>query len=250
MLQSLHPDFLAHAPALLEICQYAKANEPEPETLALLIEEDPEWLASWNWAHSLLCANRVTGLAGSAFAVPFLHPDVCANLVNEAVLLGDRHGFRPNLEEDSPYQIPEIVVKHVAPELHDMLAELIPFLNIWYMLIYQAEPQKISSIQFAKYEPSGTGHGNWHHDNDSEFTAVVSLAPEMFEGGGTDIRLNALEHTSIPPLPAGYALILNGKQILHRGREVTAGVRHLLVFWLDGVSCGDSVSITQTPAVE
>lgn len=250
MLDSLHPDFRSHAPVLLEMIEYAKANQPEPEKLAEMIEEDAEWLASWNWAHNLLCSSRVTGLGGSAFAVPFLHPEVCANLVDEAVLLGERHGHRPNPEEGSPYQIPEIVVKHVAPELHDKLAELIPYLNIWFMLIYQVTPQSISSIQFAKYEPTGTAHGNWHHDRDSDFTAVVSLAPQLCKGGGTDIRLNAVEHVSVDPLPAGYALVLNGKQILHRGRSVTEGVRHLLVYWLDSSCADDSVSISQTPNVE
>lgn len=250
MHEALHPEFREHAGVLLEIIEYARAHNPQTEELAALIQEDAEWLASWNWAHNRLCSDRVTGLSGSAFAVPFLHPAVCANLVAEAVVLSAAHGHKPNLDEDSPYQIPEIVLKHVAPELHDRLADLIPYLNIWFMLIYQTGPQSISSIQFAKYEPNDTAHGNWHHDKDSDFTAVVSLEPELCKGGGTDIRVNAAEYASINPLPAGYALIMNGKQIMHRGRSVEEGVRHLLVFWLDSALRDDSVSIKQTPTIE
>lgn len=248
MIEALHPDFRQHYPALMEIITYAKNADPQPETLAEMIEQDDEWLSAWQWAMGILVTNRVTGLAGSAFAVPFLHPDVCGKLVDEAVRLGIEHGHQPNLEEDSPYQIPELVLKHVAPELHERCAELVEALKIWFLLIYHVAPNSISSIQFAKYEPNGTAHGNWHHDRDSDFTAVVSLAPELFEGGGTDIRLNAVDYHSVPPLPAGFALIMNGKQIQHRGRAVESGVRHLLVFWLD--SRGGSVSIPQTPRVQ
>lgn len=233
MIRSLHPELLKHAPALMEIIRCAKEVTDDPEKLAELIEEDHEWLEAYQWAIGTLTANRVTGLAGSAYAVPFLHPDVCANLVAEAVRMGEERGFVPNPEEEGPYQIPEIVVNHADPALHDHLAGLIDYLNIWFLLIYQIVPNSISSIQFAKYEPNGTAHGNWHHDRDSDFTAVVSLAPDLFEGGGTDIRLSPTLHHSVPPLPAGYALIMNGKQILHRGRAVTEGTRHLLVYWLD-----------------
>lgn len=248
MLNSLHPDLRPHFPALMEIITYAKSADPQPEALLEMIEQDEEWSSAFGWAMSVLTNYRVTGLAGSAFAVPFLHPDVCANLVGEAVRLGEEHGHQPNPEEDSPYQIPELVLKHLDPVLYEHCAELVEVLKVWFLMIYHVAPNSISSIQFAKYEPNGTDHGNWHHDRDSDFTAVVSLAPELFEGGGTDIRLNPVEYHSVPPLPAGYALIMNGKQIQHRGRAVTAGVRHLLVFWLD--SRADSVSISQTPSVQ
>lgn len=248
MMNALHPEFRQHADALLEMIEYAKAETPEPEKLWELIEQDDSWHAAYSWAMTYLVNNRVAGLGGSAYGVPFLHPEVCSKLVAEAVRLGEVHGHRPNLEEDSPYQIPEIVVKHVAPELHEELAGLIEYLNIWFMLIYQVAPTSISSIQFAKYEPNGTAHGNWHHDRDSSFTAVVSLAPELFTGGGTDLRLSPTEFYSVAPLPPGFALIMNGKQLHHRGRAVESGVRHLLVFWLD--SCADSVSISQTATVE
>lgn len=233
MMNSLHPDFRRHAPALIEIIECAKDLRPEPEKLDELICEDDDWKAAYQWALAVLTENRVTGLGGSVFAVPLLHPDVCRNLVGEAMRLGEQYGHRPNLEEEGPYQIPEIVVEHADKELHAELVKLIRYLNVWFMLIYQMEPASISSIQFAKYEPSGTGHGNWHNDRDSSFTAVVSLAPDLFDGGGTDIMLSPVDYFSIPALPAGYALILNGKQIRHRGRQVTAGERHLLVYWLD-----------------
>lgn len=233
MNESLHPDFARYAGTLLEIIEVAKDINPSPETLAELIKEDDEWNEAYGWAHGVLMSNRVTGLGGSAFAVPFLHPSVCKNLVNAAEQLGEIHGHQPNPIEEGPYQIPEIVIKHVDQPLHDALADMIKYLNLWFMLIYQVEPNSISSIQFAKYEPDGTAHGNWHHDRTSDFTAVVSLNPDDFTGGGTDIRLSPTDYHSIPPLPQGYALLLNGKQVHHHGRAVEQGARHLLVFWLD-----------------
>ncbi|QRE00634.1 hypothetical protein [Pseudomonas phage Itty13] len=247
MIHRLHPDLRTHLPALLEIITCAKEVTDDPERLTELIEEDSDWLAAWTWARDLLLSNRVTGLAGSAFGLPLLDPAYCDELVAHAERLGKEVGHRPNPEEESPYQIPELVLAHVAPELHAEVVELISFLNVWFLLIYQIEARGIASIQFAKYEPNGTAHGNWHHDRDSDLTAVVSLAPELHLGGGTDVRMSPVDYLSVPPLPKGYALVFDGKHIQHRGRAVEAGVRHLLVFWL---TAAGNVPVSETAQVE
>lgn len=245
MMIRLHPELRQHLPALLEILSYAYEAKPEPDELADQIAGIAEWMDAYSWAMGYLTNNRVTAFGGAAYGVPLLDPAYCAHLVSESERLGAERGYVPNPDEDSPYQIPELVLSHVAPGLHEDIADLLPALNAWFTLIYQVVPERISSIQFAKYEPNGTAHGNWHHDKDSPFTAVVSLAPELFTGGGTDIRTTPTSFVSIDPLPAGFALVMNGQQIMHRGRAVESGVRHLLVLWL---AAGESVAISQTPS--
>lgn len=247
MIHKLHPLLRQHLPVLLEIITYAKEVSDDPDTLMGLIDEDAEWAEAYTWARDLLLSNRVTGLGGSAFGVPLLDPEYCDELVAHAERLGEEVGHQPNPEEDSPYQIPELVLAHIAPELHAEVAGLIEHLNVWFLLIFQLEARGIASIQFAKYEPNGTAHGNWHHDRDSDLTAVVSLAPERHEGGGTDVRMSAVDYMSVDPLPKGWALVFDGKHIQHRGRSVASGVRHLLVFWL---TAAGGVSISETKSVE
>lgn len=246
MMNRLHPELRHHLPALMEIITYARDTKAEPEELAGQITQIPEWLDAYEWAMGYLTNNRITAFGGCAYGLPLLDAAYCAELVAESERLGAERGYVANPEEDSPYQIPEIVLSHTAPELYREVQELLlPALNTWFTLIYQVVPERIASIQFAKYEPNGTAHGNWHHDKDSPFTAVVSLAPELFTGGGTDIRTTPTSFVSIDPLPAGFALVMNGQQIMHRGRAVESGVRHLLVLWL---AAGESVAISQTPS--
>lgn len=233
MDEYLHPELRQHLAALREIILCAKEVSDDPERLMGFIEEDPEWTAAYVWARDLLLQNRVTGLGGSVYGVPFLDPAYCDRLVNTAERLGKEVGHKPNPDEDAPYQIPELVLKHVDRALYDDMAKLVEALNVWFLLIYQTEARSVASIQFAKYMPNGTAHGNWHHDRDSDLSAVVSLAPELCVGGGTDVRMSAVDYFSVDQLPKGYALLFAGKHIQHRGRAVEDGVRHLLVFWLE-----------------
>ncbi|MND38623.1 hypothetical protein D3C76_47710 [compost metagenome] len=228
MIHRLHPELRQHLPTLQEILTCAKEVTDDPERLAELIAEDEAWLSAWRWARDILLQNRVTGLGGSAFGVPFLDPGYCDELVATA----ERVEPLANQAEAAAYQIPEIVLKHRLPELYAEVSSLIEFLNVWFLLVFQAEAAAIASLQFAQYAPNGTAHGNWHHDRDSDLSAVVSLAPERFTGGGTDLRLSAVDYHSVPPLPKGYALIFAGKHLHHRGRAVEDGIRHLLVMWL------------------
>lgn len=231
--QSLHPEFLLHVDALKELIDWASSERPEPEDLAEAIKANPDWYASYTWAMSHLAQSRIDGLAGCIYSVPFLSPEFCGSLISQSEVLAVNGGWRTNDCEPKPYQIPEIVIRKRDPALHELLEGLIPFLNLWFALVYQAVPQSVSSIQFTKYSTADIAGGNWHHDLDSDFTAVISLAPSMYEGGGTDVRITPIHYIRVPPLKPGYAMIFNGKQILHRGCPVTSGSRYLLTYWLD-----------------
>lgn len=231
--QSLHPEFLAHVDGLQGLISWATEERPEPEDLAEAILANERWQESYEWAMATLMQGRIDGLAGCVYSVPFLSPDFCGSLISQSEILAVNGGWRTNEGEERPYQIPEIVVSQRDQLLHDALESLIPFLNAWFALIYHTVPQSINSIQFTKYTPNDIAGGNWHHDLDSDFTAVVSLAPSMFEGGGTDVRISPIHYIRVPPLKPGYAMIFNGKQIQHRGCPVTSGSRYLLTYWLD-----------------
>ena len=233
MSQLLHPLLRQHAPALLSLIDMAKETNPEPEELERLIEANPAWATSYQWVISTLMENRLQAMGGNVYAVPFLDPSVCKRLIEQSDKIAEDGGWRRNPAEDSPYQIPEIVLEKRDKTLFNVLAGLIKYLDIYHSILYQNRPTSISSIQFTKYSPDGVSAGNWHHDLDSDFSAVVSLDPEMFEGGGTDVKLAPTLYHHIPPLPQGYALLFNGKMIHHRGCEVTKGSRYLLTYWLD-----------------
>lgn len=248
MIHRLHPDLRPYLPALLEIIRCAAEVTDDPGRLADLIAEDSEWLEAYQWAATMLVHNRLTGLGGNVFAVPLLDPEYCDELVEHSVRLGIEVGHQPNLAEEAAYQIPELVLSQVAPDLYEEVQQAVGFINVWTALAFQTEIGSVSSIQFAKYEPSDTPKGNWHHDRDSDISAVVSLAPELHVGGGTEIRLNLVESFNLDPLPKGYAMLFNGKLVQHRGRAVEDGVRHLLVAWMQTPEL--SVSKTETAELE
>lgn len=231
--RALHPELLPHLDALLAILEMAIDLNPEPEALEAFIREDEAWTAAWSWADGLLRTERASGFGGNAYAVPFLHPDTCARLVSRARQLGEKGAWEPAEDEQPAYQIPEIVLAEHDERLHEILAAMVKYMDIFHLILYQAIPQSVRRIQFTKYAQGDTERGNWHHDRESDFTVVVSLNPGSFSGGGTDLRLTPTEYLTLQPLPAGYALLFNGKQLQHRGRPVEAGERHLLTFWLD-----------------
>lgn len=166
------------------------------------------------------------------YKLPFLSAEYCDLLVAEANAMSDTIGHEPNQEEEVAYQIPELFLETACPSLFAALAVLKErVLDVYSVLLYANQAPVIRAIQFARYESGGVEHGNWHHDDDSDLTAVVSLNPEKFSGGGTDIRINAWSYHTIAPLDKGNVLLFNGKHRLHRGRQVHTGVRDLLVFW-------------------
>lgn len=216
----LHPDLAKVQHGLFPLVQYM-------EDLRWNITDefsDEEW-AAVEFLDSL--PRYANGLAVS---VPLLHPDVCDLIIEEI----NKPGlvWEPNDEEDEDYQIPEIVLKHHMKELHQSLHKFGDATLFRIMkLLWGRGPNHVRSIQLAKYTPEGTRMSGWHHDEDSNMTAVINLAPELYTGGGTDIRTGLLTYEHVPPVPKGHALIFNGYQTLHRGAPVESGERNILVYW-------------------
>lgn len=174
--------------------------------------------------------HRVCGT--NAYTLPYLSPAYADALQTEVLAVPT--GFTPNDLEDKPYQIPEWTTQDNCPQLFRALRELhdAALAPVW-LLIQGKTADLYRSIQFAKYNPKGTSHGNWHHDEDSDQTTVVSLNPEQFSGGGTQLRTSATTYAEVPPLEKGHALLFSGKTTLHRGLNVDAGTRNILVYWCE-----------------
>lgn len=213
----LHPQLRRHLPALREV---ARALEERKHNGITYTDEQ---LDSVVW----LAEHRVQGT--NAYTPPFLSPEYCDKLLAEAEQLAE---YKVNDDEEQPYQIPELVVHEHCTTLATALQVLFDdvFTPIC-LVLYGYCPKILRSVQFAKYTPDNTAHGNWHADADSDITAVVSLAPELFNGGGTALKTGAIGHTIVDKLPKGHALLFHGKTTLHKGLPVTGGVRDLLVFW-------------------
>lgn len=168
-------------------------------------------------------------MAGPVYTIPMLSPEFCDEIVRRA----RSYAYEANEAEGLDYQIDEAVLQEKDPELYDQLVELLPVLNVWSLLVYQRPVTRVSSFQIARYTPDGTNQTGFHHDKSSDITAVISLNPGEFEGGGTEIRVRPDLAELVPPLPKGSALFFNGKMIHHRGAKVTSGERYLLVCWLE-----------------
>lgn len=166
----------------------------------------------------------------SVFSMPFLDPAFCAGLLKES----EQMQYEVNEAEEEAFRIPEVVIKHHCLTLHASLSVLFDnAMKPVAELLYGMEPDVIRSIQFAKYQPTEVGYGNWHHDHDSDFTVVVALS-DSHVGGGTEVKGHGFGASiEVPQLPVGHAMIFPGKVFLHRGMPVTEGVRNLLVFWTE-----------------
>jgi len=170
---------------------------------------------------------------GNAISIPLLDPRVCDDIVVRTASAN----FAPNMDEEPDYRINELVL---APGERSTM-QLVRFAEevIWplFTLLYGKAPNSFSSIQIARYGAPGPVGTGWHHDEDSEATCTVSLNPGQFTGGGTALRpLGGFSApVCVPPLPQGHALLFNGRTTLHRGLDVTSGMRNLLVFWMKHV---------------
>lgn len=215
----LHPELRLHLPAL--------------EALARNLDERKQEQEPWEYGDAVLRAilwlehKRIPDTR--AYRVPFLSPEYCDKLLVEAAAIGE---YAVNPDEETPYQIPELVVAEHCNNLHVSLSILFGrVFEAVCSVVYGHKPKIMRSIQFAKYTPENTAHGHWHVDEDSDITAVVSLDPAAFEGGGTALKTGVLSCVDVPPLHKGHALLFHGKATLHKGLPVTDGVRDLLVFW-------------------
>lgn len=229
---ALHPWINQDIANLVELVETFECP-PSPEEFISLLKERPDLSDSYHWALEMLKASSIQCMGGMIYSIPLLDPQVCSNLIAHGEHLAKDGGWARNPCEPEEFQIPEIVLAKRSPATFKVLEGLIRYINVFHAILYQRVPQSVSSIQFTKYTPETTNQGNWHHDLDSDFTVVVSLNPELFEGGGTEVIADPMRTITIPPLPAGHALIFNGKMIRHRGMEVTKGSRYLLTYWLN-----------------
>lgn len=216
----LHPELRRFLPALEAVASRVVDQDyaiPDPNAFSDEERVAVQWLLSW--------PSPVTGIA---WCLPFFSEEYCDKLLAEVQDM--KH--TPNDEEEEAFQIPEIVLEYHCPALFASMSVLKRrVLDVYSVLLMGTVADHIRSIQFACYSDQHTSHGNWHNDLDSDVTAVVSLNPEAFTGGGTDLRVTAFKSVLVDPLPKGYCLLFNGKHTLHRGRRVLSGRRDLLVFW-------------------
>lgn len=217
-------------PHLLKLVENAAEIGAEPDILTQMIKSSPDYSNAYASAIRHLAANQLVACSGPVYTIPMLAPESCDEIVAKCRELS----FERNEIEGERYQIDESVLQTKCPELYDRLGRaLLPVLNMWSLLVYQRPITRVASFQIAKYTPEGTHMTGFHHDRDSDVTAVISLNPGDFEGGGTDVRVMPHLSQHISPLPKGSALFFNGKMIHHRGAPVTKGERYLLVCWLE-----------------
>ena len=167
------------------------------------------------------------------FSAPVLDQEECDDMLYYA----DQHKsqFKVNDDEEAAYQVEELVLRWTDTS---MFAQMMRIMEERVTPLFQImtghTPGKVGSIQLARYTPDATAQSGWHVDEQSELSCVVSLGPERHTGGGTFLRPHGPAGATIfvPALPKGHALFFNGKFVHHRGAEVRAGERNLLVFWL------------------
>ena len=188
-------------------------------------------LETREWMLGTLLNGRIQMVTSNAFVVPVLSPAACEWILQRS----KGYDFTENVEgELEDYRIPEAVLQEVDPKFYQHVGlALTNFLSPWFAMIWSAQPNKINSIQLAKYNPRERAGGNWHIDRDSDFTAVISLNPNSFVGGGTELADGPFNTVTIPPIPQGFALVFDGKRTPHQGLPVAEGDRDLLVVWAE-----------------
>jgi hypothetical protein len=215
----LHPDIVGHVETLKRLATAMHEFGGHHLYSCLSWAEDKSGLAA---------LDVLTKHGEGIYSFPFLHPDYCAQLREQA----DSMRFKVNDAETPETQIPEIFLRERLPVLYASLRTLFSQLVIPLSeVVFRMKPATLDSVQFARYTPENTAHGHWHTDEDSEVTAVVALSSDH-EGGGTSAAPPGLGRpVFVPTLPVGHAMFFLGRTTQHRGERVTAGKRDLLVFW-------------------
>ena len=162
------------------------------------------------------------------YTLPLFSKKFCEVVLDEVKHMEQTINFRPNPDEDTLRQIPEIVFNEHCPELFDSLMTVVEnvvnpiFLNIWNRHV------TTGNIQIANYNLKDKKQGAWHHDASADISMVVPLNTGEYEGGGTEF----FKRGTIYPLPIGNAMLFPSFTHMHRGLPVQSGDRYLLVFWL------------------
>lgn len=221
----IHPSWIPHYKHINKLVKSAAGDSYEDvvEAFKSLPGDTQDWLVT------TLMQGKVNSLTGNVFVLPVLSEAAC-NYLNSK-----EYEFEENVEyELEDYRIPEVVLEFKDPELFEVLFKKLTYcLAPWFSMIWSSQPTNVTSIQLANYSPEERNKGNWHIDRDSNFTAVVSLNPGEFEGGGTQIADGPFATIDLPPLPKGYALVFDGQRTYHQGSPVTEGNRKLLVIWAE-----------------
>ena len=155
-------------------------------------------------------------IASSAFVLPVLSPEGCQAILDRA----HAYDWSENHDgEAEPYRMLEAVYAAVDPEFGTMLhSVLMSGLAPWWMMTRGRLPTRTASLQLAQYSADDRAGGEFHRDRDSNYSCVISLNPDEYEGGGTDIRDGLIGEFHLPRLPQGYGLFFDGRGIIHRGR--------------------------------
>lgn len=175
----------------------------------------------------------ITHYGPMIFSAPVLHEDECDYLSKFAHEFRDK--FSTNPAEENDYRIDELMLEVHSEDLYDQCSFLcFHRINPLFRLIMGHEPKIVSSIQLARYTPKTTKKTDYHTDDESELTCLVSLAPDRFKGGNTHFRPWGINSTEVvvPPLPKGHGLFFNGRGVHHKGGEVSEGEKLILVYWL------------------
>jgi hypothetical protein len=212
-----HPALKAHLETLKEMAKYAEDNGGiNPEDFA----EDSSWQAFLD--------DCVVCHAPGVYSVAYLHPEYCKDIIHEV----SKFVHEPNLEEPLEAQIPEVTLQSDHPVFYEVFHSFwadagVPLAKV----LFNLEPDVLTSVQSAVYEPSETDRGHWHTDRDSDVTLVVALNDDH-EGGGTMVAQGPFfPDVKVPQNLPGWAMFFKGKTTLHYGLPVTSGERHLLVHW-------------------
>lgn len=217
----VHPSLRKHLDTLRDIAPVFEANKQDPITTLQGLTRKQLGALVW------LDSRRV---APGVYDIPLLSPTLCDMIRNETA----EWPFNGNPQEPEHLRCPEAVLHEVCPQLGRTLWEIFRAATApVYTLLHGTVPVNPSAVQLTRYTLDRNSLGGWHQDEDSDFTAVVELAPELHTGGGTDVMSAPLTVTSVPTLAKGHALLFCGKTTHHRGRPITEGVRDLLVYWTE-----------------
>jgi len=212
-----HPLLIHHLFILKEMAQYAEDNGGISPA---------EFSESSQWQKFL--DDCVICHAPGIYSVAYLSPSYCQDLIHEV----SKFSHEPNLEEPSEAQIPEVVFQSEHKVLYEVFRSFWADAGMAYAkVLFNLEPDVLTSVQAARYEVSETPRGHWHTDRDSDVTLVVALNDDH-QGGGTMAHQGPFAMPiEVPQNEPGWAMFFRGKTTLHYGLPVTEGERHLLVHW-------------------
>jgi len=213
---------------LLYFINYCRERSFGPDEVGEALLEDQVVSDAYFQGLDLLQKGMIPTIAGNVYTLPIIEEFQADNILAAA----KGYDYTPNEDEDKEYQIEEAVLSEKDPVMYRALInKLLPTLNAWCLMTQHSTITKVESFQIAKYCPEGVAATGWHHDEVSDFTCVISLNPDEFEGGGTGVRTSPHDWLVLPPLKKGWGMVFDGRSVHHRGLPVTKGVRYLLVCW-------------------